>query len=87
MQGDTVRAPFDGLVQPHRPGCVIYSSPEVPAYVFRICGLSQSEVGPITAAKPLGRGQTVQFAALRRQPDGTWAIVEPAVDVLEQMVE
>lgn len=88
LKGNPVRAPFEGKVEPTTtPDCVVFSSPEVPAYLFRLCGLTQPNLGELRAGAVIGRGQILQFAALRRQPDGSWAIVEPAVDILEQAIQ
>jgi hypothetical protein len=86
LGGKAIHAPFDGQVQPTDNNCVAFSSPEVPAYLFRLCGLRRPRLGPVEAGQPIGRGQVLQFAAMRRQPDGTWALVEPAVDILERTV-
>lgn len=86
LKGKTVKAPFDGKVQPTHHECVAFSSPEVPAYLFRLCGVERPRLGPVAAGQVIGRGRVLQFAAMRRQPDGTWAMVEPAVDVLERTV-
>ena len=85
LNGATVYAPFDGQVQPNDiQGCLVYSSPEVPAYVFRLCGLRLLKRGLVRQGDAIGKGDDLQFAALRRQPDGKWAIVEPAKDILER---
>lgn len=86
LKGSAVKAPFDGKVQPTPPDCIAFSSPEVPAYLFRLCGLKRPRLGPVKAGEVIGRGEVLQFAAMRRQPDGTWAMVEPAVDVLTRTV-
>ena len=86
LEGKSVRAPFDGKVQPNRADCVVFSSSEVPAYLFRLCGLKRPQLGDLRAGDVIGSGKALQFAALRRQPDGSWAIVEPAVDLLERTV-
>lgn len=86
LQGKSVKAPFDGKVQPTQHRCVAFSSPEVPAYLFRLCGVRRPRLGAVEAGQVIGRGQVLQFAAMRRQPDGTWAMVEPAVDILERTV-
>lgn len=86
LGGSAVKAPFDGKVQPTHHKCVAFSSPEVPAYLFRLCGVNRPRLGRVEAGQVIGRGQVLQFAAMRRQPDGTWAMVEPAVDVLERAV-
>ncbi|NJL85000.1 MAG: hypothetical protein HC886_01925 [Leptolyngbyaceae cyanobacterium SM1_1_3] len=86
LKGKAARAPFNGKVQPSTAECVMFSSPEVPAYLFRFCGLHNIQLGEIEAGHKIGSGETLQFAALRKQPDGTWALVEPAVDILERTV-
>lgn len=85
LDGAKVYAPFDGLVQPNdAKGCVIFSSAEVPAYLFRLCGIRQPRLGEVRQGRSLGSADYLQFAALRRQPDGKWAMVEPASDILQR---
>ena len=85
IKGAHVRAPFDGEVEPGEvDGCTFFSTPEIPAYLFRLCGVTRPRLGDVKAGTVIGRGDVLQFAAMRRQPDGTWAMVEPAIDVLEK---
>ncbi len=85
LDGAKVYAPFDGLVQPNNVGeCVIFSSPDVPAYLFRLCGIGRPRLGEIKQGQVIGAANYLQFAALRRQPDGKWAMVEPASDILQR---
>jgi len=85
LNGTRVKAPFDGEVElSEANGCALYSTPEIPAYLFRLCGLGRVTYGEIQAGKSIGKGDYLSFATLRRQPDGTWVIVEPAKDVLER---
>ncbi|MFZ9737113.1 MAG: hypothetical protein ACO3EZ_03790 [Prochlorotrichaceae cyanobacterium] len=84
LQGGLVRAPFMGEVQRNTEDCVLFSSPEVPAYLFRLCGLLQPKLGPLNAGDPIGSGEYLQFAALRKQPDGSWTMVEPSQEILER---
>ncbi|MEM1280750.1 MAG: hypothetical protein AAGG53_12200 [Cyanobacteria bacterium P01_H01_bin.152] len=85
VQGGQVRAPFDGQLQPtDSETCVAFTSPEVPAYLFRLCVVTKPRLGDVIAGQVMGRSQVLQFAAMRRQPDGQWAIVEPATDMLEK---
>ncbi|NJM96119.1 MAG: hypothetical protein HC800_01880 [Phormidesmis sp. RL_2_1] len=85
LSNGRINAPFDGEVEPSEIAqCVLYSTPEIPAYLFRLCGLKHLSYGDIKAGKPIGKGNYVSFATLRRQPDGTWIIVEPAKGVLEK---
>jgi len=85
LKNAKVKAPFDGELSPSESeDCALYSTPEIPAYLFRLCGLSSFEFGQIEAGKVMGKGTYLSFATLRRQPDGTWIIVEPARSVLEK---
>lgn len=90
LRGNRLYMPFDGQVQPAEGKanlCVILSSPDVPAYLFRICGLRQAKLGDLTQGESIGSGNTVAFATLRRQADGTWAMVEPAKAMMAQFLE
>ncbi len=86
MAGSPVRAPFGGEVElaAISPDCVFFSSAEVPAYLFRYCGLRRPQLGAVKPGQPIGSAEVLHFATLRRQPDGTWAIVEPSSNVLER---
>ena len=68
-------------------GCVFFSTAEIPAYKFRFCGLNAPQLGNLRQGDPIGKGDTMQFAALRKQPDGKWAIVEPAKNILERTLK
>ena len=85
LQKNRVKAPFDGELEPSElDSCALYSTPEIPAYLFRLCGLRNVPYGSIKSGKLMGKGSYLSFATLRRQPDGSWIIVEPARGVLEQ---
>ena len=87
LKRQPLRAPFVGKVEPSTvEQCVIYSTPEVPAYLFRFCGLRRPRLGNVKAGQAIGGGSHLQFATLRRQPDGTWIIVEPSTGVLERAI-
>ncbi len=86
LGGDTVHMPFDGTVEPTATNCVIVSSADVPAYLFRLCGLSQPRFGALNQNQTIGRAQHLVFAMLRREPNGTWAVVEPAPTFIEQLL-
>ena len=86
LGGDAAYAPFPGRVQPSADRCVLYSTPEIPAYLFRLCGLSQTHLGAISTGTAIGTGDYLHFTTLRRQPDGTWTIVEPGKDILERIL-
>jgi hypothetical protein len=89
LGGDNAYAPFEGRVQPLNPdvkNCVVFSSPEVPAYLFRLCGLQNLQLGEVAQGDVIGKGNYLHFATLRKQTDGTWAMVEPARDILERIL-
>ncbi|MEM8810852.1 MAG: hypothetical protein AAGF01_32990 [Cyanobacteria bacterium P01_G01_bin.38] len=88
LSGHKLYAPFIGKIEPAtQPHCVIYSTPEVPAYLFRFCGLNRPTLGKINSGQPIGSGDYLQFATMRRQPDGTWTIVEPSTGILERAID
>ncbi|MEM6518183.1 MAG: hypothetical protein AAF722_02500 [Cyanobacteria bacterium P01_C01_bin.70] len=89
LQGSRVRAPFEGNVElsADGPDCIFFSSPEVPAYLFRFCGIMRPKAGEVKVGESLGRAQYLHFATMRRQPEGTWAIVEPSTNVLERSLQ
>ncbi|WP_223257403.1 hypothetical protein [Phormidesmis priestleyi] len=87
LKGSPVYAPFDGEAQIDKRGCVFFSTAEIPAYKFRFCGLNAPQLGKLRQGDTIGSGDTMQFAALRKQPDGKWAIVEPAKSILERTLK
>ncbi|XGW00049.1 MAG: hypothetical protein ACAF41_14080 [Leptolyngbya sp. BL-A-14] len=87
LEGNNVYAPFDGRTQIDQHRCLIFSSPDVPAYLFRLCGLQDMHPGTVNQGDAIGRGNLLQFATLRKQPNGTWAIVEPAKAILERTLK
>lgn len=94
LRGQAIYAPFAGEVQRDAQGCLFYSSAEVPAYLFRLCGVNRGQwwhgrpaVGPVPAGAPLGHATTLHFAALRRQADGKWAIVEPDQTLIARLLK
>ncbi|MGF1537031.1 MAG: hypothetical protein ACFB4J_11195 [Elainellaceae cyanobacterium] len=86
LNGGSVYAPFGGSLQPDGQGCAIFSSPDLPAYLARLCGLRRMRSGNLQAGDRIGSGQMLHFAALRKQPDGTWAMVEPSRDLLSRFL-
>jgi hypothetical protein len=86
LKGGKVYAPFEGRVQPNITDCVLFSTPEVPAYLFRFCGLSQPRLGPVKQGDSIGSGEYLHFAMLRKLPEGTWTMVEPSRSMLEKIL-
>ncbi len=100
VQGQAIYAPFNGETQRDAQGCLFYRSPELPAYLFRLCGvtgrawlgldippLNQLRLGPVKAGDTLGYATTLQFATLRKQTNGKWAIVEPDKSLIETLLK
>jgi|GEM_PF-296903 hypothetical protein len=87
--GAELVAPFSGQVElaAKGVGCIYFSTPEVPAYLFRYCGVRHPQLGWRQVGESMGRGRYIHFATLRRLPDGAWAIVEPSDRVLEQSLK
>ena len=69
------------------PSCVAVSSPEIPAYKLRLCHLEHLRLGQHPQGATIGRGKQVAIAMLRKQPEGTWAFVEPAPSLLEALLQ
>jgi len=86
LDGKSVYAPFDGRAQKDQRECLIFSTPDVPAYLFRLCGLADLRLGDRRQGESLGSGAMVHFATLRKQPDGTWAIVEPSKPMIGKIL-
>jgi hypothetical protein len=86
LNGHSVYAPFAGRVQPNLPNCVIFSSPDLPAYLLRLCGLDRPKLGQVQQREAIGSGSYLHFATLRKEQEGTWSMVEPARHILEQML-
>lgn len=86
LRGGKVYAPFTGRIQPNLTDCVLFSTPEIPAYLFRFCGLSQPRLGAIQQGESIGSGEYLHFAMLRKLPEGNWTIVEPSRSMLEKIL-
>lgn len=87
LQGNAVYAPLDGRLQPHNSACVIFSSAELPIYLFRLCGLKNPKFGQRHTGEKLGVSDTLNLALLNRRPDAKWAFVEPSQQILERMLQ
>jgi hypothetical protein len=87
LNGNPVFAPYDGETYADKRGCLYFSTPHVPAYLFRLCGLRSPTVGALHQGQAIGKADILQFAALRKQPDRTWAIVEPDKLLLQRTLK
>ena len=86
LGGDPVHMPFSGKVQSMDEHCIALTSPEVPAYLFRLCGINRPRLGQHSQGHTIGRAQQLVFAAFRKEPNGTWALIEPATGLIEQFL-
>jgi hypothetical protein len=86
LKGGAIHAPFKGEVQSLKSGCIVFSSSEVPAYLFRFCGVDRVSLGKVKLGDTIASADYLQFATLRKQPNGAWAIVEPSREILEQIL-
>ncbi len=86
LNGKPVYAPFDGQAQKDERSCLIFSSPDVPAYLFRLCGVTNQRLGACNQGETLGSAAILHVATLRKQPNGTWAIVEPSKPIIDRIL-
>ncbi|MGD1903576.1 MAG: hypothetical protein ACFB9N_15185 [Geitlerinemataceae cyanobacterium] len=100
-----VLAPLDGRVEedfvtivgerllPNEPGCVLFSSPQLPAYLVKACGLVQRYLGEVRAGEPIGRTNSMlHVSLLSRRRDGAaneaeWVYVSPSPEFLSLAIE
>lgn len=87
LGGQPIYAPYAGTTQLDQRGCVVYSAGNLPAYRLRLCGLSDPYLGTVARGAEIGRGQMLHLATLRKQPNGTWAMVEPDQTFIEQLLQ
>ncbi len=87
LKGNTIYAPYEGRVQPHKPGCVVFSGSDVPNYLLRLCGVRNPQFGKRRAGEAIATATTLQFAVLNKRSDGLWAFVEPSKQLLQQMLQ
>jgi hypothetical protein len=87
LGGQPIYAPYAGTTQLDQRGCIFYSAENVPAYMLRLCGVSTPHLGSVQAGDEIGRGSMLHLATLRKQPNGTWAMVEPDQTFIERLLQ
>lgn len=87
LQGKAVYAPAKGKTTMDTRHCVYFDSPEIPNYLFRLCGLQNPTTGNLRKGDEIGKAQQLRFATLRQHPSGKWAIVEPSKQILEKLLK
>lgn len=80
-----------GSLMPNPPDCVIFYSPQMPAYLAKLCGFKQRNLGRV--AQGMSMGQTngylhITVFAYRKNEDGTpvWVYVSPSPQLVENLV-
>lgn len=87
LNGKSVYAPSAGNAYRDQRGCVYFAGIDTPAYLFRLCGLTVRKLGTLKAGDPIATGETLQFATLLKQSDGSWALVEPDKSLLQRTLQ
>ncbi|MBD1845704.1 hypothetical protein H6F89_20295 [Cyanobacteria bacterium FACHB-63] len=87
LAGKPIYAPMSGEAKPDQTGCVLFAGTELPAYLFRFCGISAPSFGTLRKGQTIGRANLLVFATFQKQQNGTWAFVEPSKSMLEQILK
>lgn len=87
LNGKSVYAPSAGAAYIDKRGCVYFAGTDTPAYLFRLCGLNAPKLGTLKAGDAIAVGETLQFATLLKQADGSWALVEPDKSLLQRTLQ
>lgn len=92
-----IYAPTDGFVYGHfalisngsltksQSNCILFSSPQMPAYLLQLCGLVQRNLGAVKRGQPIGKTAGYLHVALLRQ-DNQWVFVSPAKELLKRLL-
>jgi len=72
--------------------CVIFSSPQLPAYLLKICGLTERYIGPVDEDSPIGKTDGalhVSLLSFRKEANQTskWIYVSPSLKLIEELVK
>ncbi|MGB5959581.1 MAG: hypothetical protein WBG73_02885 [Coleofasciculaceae cyanobacterium] len=87
LDGNSIYTPYAGRLQPNKPGCVMFSSTDVPNYLLRLCGVKNPQFGVRNVGEAIGTAEFLEFALLNKRADGKWALVEPSKQILQQMLQ
>lgn len=87
MAGKSIYAPMSGETKLERTGCVLFSGTELPAYLFRFCGINTPKLGALRKGQLIGTANLLVFATFLKQNNGTWAFVEPSKTMVEQILK
>lgn len=81
----------DGNLLQGTPDCVIFSSPQMPSYLSKLCGLKQRNLGLVEQGTPIGQTNGylhVTLFSYRKSEEGTpvWVYVSPSPQLIENLV-
>jgi hypothetical protein len=80
-----------GNLQRNREDCVIFSSPQMPAYLLKLCGLQRKNLGNIKQGKEIGKTNGylhISLLSYRKSENGkpVWMYVSPSPQLIESLV-
>jgi len=98
-----VKAPLAGLVESEfvlvtkedliagTKDCIIFSSPQMPAYLLKICGLTGRNLGSVDRGSPIGETSGklhISLLSFRKVANQTnkWIYVSPSKTLIEKLV-
>lgn len=87
LAGNPIYAPMSGEANLDQTGCVLFAGAELPAYLFRYCGINSPKLGTLRKGQTIGTATLLVFATLQKQQNGTWAFVEPSKAIVEQTLK
>ena len=81
----------DGNLLPGTPDCVIFSSPQIPSYLSKLCGLKQRNLGQVERGTPIGQTDghlhVTLFSSRKSEEEmPIWVYVSPSSQLLENLV-
>lgn len=73
------------------PDCIIFSSPQMPAYLLKLCGLKQYHLGTVNQGFPIGKTSGyLQMSLLSFRKDenqvSQWIYVSPSPKLIEKLL-
>jgi hypothetical protein len=89
LNGQSIYTPFNGktALDRKRSDCLYLDAAEIPAYRLRFCGVQALKLGSVQSGEAIATVETLQFATLQKQSNGTWAMVEPSRKLLEKFLQ
>jgi hypothetical protein len=81
----------DGNLLQGTPDCVIFSSPQIPAYLSKLCGFKQRNLGLVEQGMPIGQTNGylhITLFSYRKNEDGksVWVYVSPSPQLIENLI-